>query len=70
LAATDPGNVQFQTDLALALYKVARVATGDQKQASIDEALQLLKRLEDEGKLSPSQQTWKDQIAALRQNPQ
>ncbi|HMK41456.1 MAG TPA: hypothetical protein VK451_07840, partial [Methyloceanibacter sp.] len=56
----------FQTDLVLALYKVARVATGDQQQASIDEALALLKRLEDEGKLSPNQKTWRDQLLALR----
>jgi tetratricopeptide (TPR) repeat protein len=70
LAATDPNNAQFQTDLVLALYKVARVATGDQKNSSIDEALRLLTQLGDEGKLSPSQQTWKDQITALRQGPQ
>jgi tetratricopeptide (TPR) repeat protein len=70
LAATDPNNAQFQTDLVLALYKVARVAIGDQKNSSIDEALRLLTQLGDEGKLSPSQQTWKDQITALRQGPQ
>jgi hypothetical protein len=70
LAETDTGNVEWQTDLVLALYKLARAATGNQKDAAIDEALVLLKHLDDEGKLSPSQKTWKDQLTALRQNPQ
>jgi hypothetical protein len=38
--------------------------------SSRDEALRLLSQLWDDGKLSPSQQTWKDQITALRQGPQ
>ncbi len=69
MVATDPGSVQWGTDLILALYKLARAATGDQKNACIDEALILLKRLEDEGKLSPNQKTWKDQLTALRAAP-
>jgi hypothetical protein len=48
------------------LYKIARVTAADQREASIDEALLLFKRLENEGKLSPSQKAWRDQLLALR----
>jgi hypothetical protein len=66
LAANDPGNVQAQTDLVLLLYKIARVTAAEQREASIDEALLLFKRLENEGKLSPSQKAWRGQLLALR----
>jgi tetratricopeptide (TPR) repeat protein len=69
LVNTDPGNVQWQTDLVLALYKLARAATGERKDAAIEEALSILKTLDDAGKLSTNEKSWKDQLLALRAPP-
>jgi hypothetical protein len=67
LAAIDPGNVSWQTDLVVSLYKIALMAEGERRQAALDEAITMVERLDAEGKLSPAQKGWKDRLLALRQ---
>ena len=67
LAAIDPGNVSWQTDLVVSLYKIAIMAESERKQAALDEAIQIVDRLDAEGKLSAAQKGWKDKLLALRQ---
>ena len=61
------GNVQWQTDLVVSLYKIAILADGERKSAALDEALKIVERLDAEGKLSPDKKDWKDKLLALRQ---
>ena len=67
LAAVDPGNVQWQTDLVVSLYKIAILADGDRKSAAVDEALKIVEQLDAAGKLSPDKKDWKDRLLALRE---
>ena len=43
------------------------MAEGERKTAALDEAIQIVDRLDAEGKLSPAQKSWKDKLLALRQ---
>ena len=56
LAATDPGNALWQTDVVIALFQVARL--GDNPRANLSRALEILQRLDREGKLSADQKRW------------
>ena len=67
LAAIDPGNVSWQTDLVVSLYKIAIMAEGERKQAALDDAIKIVDRLDAEGKLSPAQKDWKNKLLALQQ---
>ena len=67
LAAVDPGNVQWQTDLVVSLYKVAILADGEKKSGAVDEALKIVEQLDAAGKLSPDKKDWKDRLLALRE---
>ena len=60
LAGLDPGNVSWQTDLVVSLYKIAIMADGERKRTALDEAIKIVERLDAEGKLSPAQKGWKD----------
>ena len=55
----------WQTDLVVSLYKIAIMAEGERKQAALDEAIQIVDRLDAEGKLSPAQQGLEGQAAGL-----
>ena len=63
----DPGNVQWQTDLVVSLYKIAILADGEKKSGAVDEALKIVEQLDAEGKLSPDKKDWKDRLLALRE---
>jgi hypothetical protein len=53
-------------DLIVALYWLGSVATGEQKEAAIDESLSLIKGLDAAGKLTPKQKNWTEMLLALR----
>jgi hypothetical protein len=61
LAAADPGNALWQTDLVLGLYQVARL--GDNARANLSRALEILQRLDRENKLSADQKRWISMIS-------
>jgi hypothetical protein len=67
LSGVDPSNVQWSTDLVVALYKLALVTEGDQRRAYLDEALKIVEALDAEGKLSPDKKNWKNMLLALRE---
>ena len=62
LAADDPGNAGWKTDLVVSLYKVSITLMADNKfQMAINnfaEAVGILKTLDAKGKLSVDQQNW------------
>ena len=60
LARSDPGNVQGQTDLIVSHFKLAQA--GDTPRENLVRALEIVKRLESEGKLSAQQQGWVDAL--------
>jgi tetratricopeptide (TPR) repeat protein len=60
LVAKDPGNAQWQADLVLALWRLARA--GDDPRSRLSEALTILRRLNAENRLTPTQRGW---IAAI-----
>jgi hypothetical protein len=62
LALKDPGNVLWQTDLVVSLYKVASI--GGEPAANLAEALAILKRLDVAGTLPPDKKSWIAAIAA------
>ncbi len=51
------------------LYKLATVAAGERKDAVIDEGLQLLARLDADGKLTDDQKGWTESFNTLAQRP-
>ena len=51
LAELRKNDTEAQTDLVVGLYKLAKVAAGERKDAAINEGLQLLARLDADGKL-------------------
>jgi hypothetical protein len=62
LAAQDPANTQAQTDLVIALFNISRVTDPAQARATLTEALSILERLENEGRLTTAQKKWPDMI--------
>jgi hypothetical protein len=48
------------------LYRLAKVASGDRKNAVIDEGLQILARLDADGKLTEDQKGWSESFNTLR----
>jgi hypothetical protein len=52
------------------LYKAAKVADGGRKDAVIDEGLQILARLDADGKLSDDQKGWSESFLTLRNGSQ
>ena len=67
LAAIDPGNVSWQTDLVVSLYKIAIMAEGERKQAALDEAIQDRRPARRRGQAFAGPEGWKDKLLALRQ---
>src|SRR5579884_939740 len=55
LAAEAPDSRQAQLDLAVGLYKVAVVTTGDRRRKSLQEALAILQKLDRQAKLNDEQ---------------
>ena len=53
LVAADPDNALWQTDLVVALVRLA--LTGDEPRPRLERALEIMRRLEREGKLAASQ---------------
>ena len=64
----DDGNVDAKTDLVVALYKIAEVASGDKKDKAIDQGLAILAALDSNGKLTDVQKGWKDYFLSLRKS--
>ncbi len=56
LAESDPGNAQAQTDLVVSLTRVADVA--DDPEPLYRECLDILRKLDGQGRLSPEQKGW------------
>ena len=52
------------------LYKLAKVANGERKDAVIDEGLQILARLDADGKLNDDQKGWSESFLTLRNGSQ
>ena len=74
LAAHDPGNVQWKTDLVLSLWKLASIleqqGTPQKREAGVNyqRALELLRALAVENRLTAEQKTWISQLEVrLRQ---
>jgi tetratricopeptide (TPR) repeat protein len=64
----DDGNVDAKTDLVVALYKLAEVASGDKKDKAINQGLAILAALDSDGKLTDVQKGWKDYFLSLRKS--
>ncbi len=71
LAESDPGNAQAQTDLVVSLSRAAGVS--DNPEPLYRESLDILHKLDGEGRLSPEEKGWinwvNNQIDALRAPP-
>jgi tetratricopeptide (TPR) repeat protein len=61
-SAADP--TEWQIDLVVILTKVAAAASGDDRKASLTEALSVAEALQQQGKLTGNQTNWPDQIRA------
>jgi len=59
-----------QKDLVVGLYKAAKVAEAERKNALIDEGLQILARLDADGKLNDDQKGWSESFLTLRNGSQ
>jgi hypothetical protein len=70
LAETRKDSTEAQTDLVVGLYKLATVAAGERKDAVIDEGLQILARLDADGKLTDVQKGWSESFLTLRNGSQ
>ncbi len=72
--ATSPScarrTIEAQTDLVVGLYKIATVAVAERKDAVIDEGLQILARLDADGKLTDDQKGWSELFLTLRNGSQ
>jgi hypothetical protein len=64
------GNTEAQTDLVVGLYRLAKVANGERKDAVIDEGLAILARLDADGKLTEDQKGWSESFNTLRSGSQ
>ena len=62
LAAADPSNTQWQTNVVVSLFKLARA--GDDPRGRLNEALAILNRLRSQNRLPPAQQRWIGMIEA------
>jgi tetratricopeptide (TPR) repeat protein len=62
LAAQDPTDVQAQTDLESSLYNMSFVADHTQAKSLLTEALSIIKKLEQEHKLTTEQKDWPDMV--------
>jgi hypothetical protein len=60
------GSTEAQTDLVVGLYKLAKVTNGERKEAVIGEGLEILGRLDTEGKLTKDQKGWSESFQSLR----
>jgi len=60
LAAADPANTQWQIDLVVLLVGLAQA--GDDAPARLARALEIVRRLAAEGKLTPDQKSWPQAI--------
>ena len=69
LAELRKNDIDAQTDLVVGLYKLAKVAGGERKDAVIAEGL-LLARLDAAGKLNDDQKGWTESFVTLRKGPQ
>jgi hypothetical protein len=67
LAARDPANVVWQTDLVVSAWKLAETAEDKQHLAS---GLAILKRLYAEGKLTADQKKWIAAFEEAMQEPE
>ena len=70
LAELRKDNAEAQTDLVVGLYKLATVALAERKDAVIDEGLQILARLDADGKLTDDQKGWSESFLTLRNGSQ
>jgi hypothetical protein len=70
LAELRKNDAEAQIDLVVGLYKLAKVAAGERKDAVIDEGLQLLARLDADGKLTDDQKGWTESFNTLRNGAQ
>jgi hypothetical protein len=70
LAELRKENTEAQTDLVVGLYKIATVAVAERKDAVIDEGLQILARLDADGKLTDDQKGWSESFLTLRNGSQ
>lgn len=66
LAEKQAGNVDAETDVVVGLYRLAKIANGERKEAVIDEGLEILARLDAGGKLTEEQKGWSEYFTALR----
>ncbi len=57
LAARDPNNVVWQTDLVVSAWKLTEAGVKDKRQ-HLASGLAILKRLDGEGKLTADQKEW------------
>jgi hypothetical protein len=60
LGAADPGNAQWQIDIVMLLLGLAQA--GEDPPARLARALEIVRRLEAEGKLTPDQKSWPQAI--------
>ena len=62
LAERDPGNAQWQTDLAFSCWKLSQLDTPAlpkaERRALLKRGLAVLERLQQRGRLTPDKQTW------------
>jgi hypothetical protein len=70
LAELRKDNLDAQTDLVVGLYKLAKVAAGERKDAVIDEGLRLLAKLDAAGQLTDDQKGWSESFNTLRNGAQ
>jgi hypothetical protein len=60
LAQLDANDVDVQKELVVGLYKVAKLAEAERKNALIDEGLSILSRLDAVGQLTDDQKAWRE----------
>jgi hypothetical protein len=68
LAARDPNNVVWQTDLVVSAWKLAQAGAHDAR-GHVGNGLAILKRLDGEGKLTADQKGWIGAFEAAWQMP-
>ena len=64
LAARDPGNAEWQTDLAVSCWNLSQLDTPAlpkaERRALLERGLAVLEGLQQRGRLTPNKQTWPD----------
>jgi tetratricopeptide (TPR) repeat protein len=66
LAALRQASNEAQIDLVVGLYKLAKLAQSERKEAAIEEGLRLLAGLDADGKLTDDQKGWSESFNTLR----